>query len=152
MCGMVHHANSLASFLHTRLGDDLRAVGRYWGDDDEWIYLREDLRQRYARKGRGFEDFSEEARTVHDCLDAVSGPETPVGSSQASLHAFDRALVAHFFLGEGRGVVVSFEPEVGGRLQAFVDRCRGILEDGTTPESTSVTPSAGTDCDPQAAE
>ena len=148
---MANHADALASFLRDRLGDNLRAVGFYREGDDEWVYLREDLRPEYPPDLLAI--LTDEARTVHGCLETVSNSDVPIGSSQASLYAFDGALLAHFFLAEGTGVVVSFEPDVGGRLHAFVDRCREILEEGPAEDSPApMTRSTGSDCDPQAAE
>lgn len=133
---MVHHADTLAAFLRDRLGENLRAVGIYREGDDEWVYLREDLQSAYP-----FDDLemlADEARTVHECLEAVSDADLPLGTSRACLHAFDNALIIHFLLGDGTGAVASFEPEVGGRLHAFIDRCREIIEDGSPPNSRAV--------------
>lgn len=146
---MANHADALASFLRDRLGENLRAVGRYREGDDEWVYLREDLAPAYSPEL--LERFADEARTVHSCLDAVSQADAPLGAAQASLHAFDGALLAHFLLAEETGVLVSFEPEVGGRLQSFVERCEEILEDGRVGAAT-VDRMPETECDPQAAE
>ncbi|MDX1746372.1 MAG: hypothetical protein R3324_10585 [Halobacteriales archaeon] len=143
------HADALASFLRDRLGDNLRAVGYYRGGDDEWIYLRDDLSPAYSPEL--LEQFIAEARTVHASLETVSRAESPLGTARASLHTFEGALLAHFLLGESTGVLVSFEPDVGGRLQDFVERCQGILEEGHVGEE-SVTRTADIECDPQAAE
>lgn len=146
---MANHTDALASFLRERLGDNLRAVGRYREGDDEWVYLREDLAPAYSPEL--LERFTDEARTVHGCLDAVSRTDTPIGAAQASLYTFDGALLAHFLLDEGTGVLVSFEPEVGGRLHSFVERCQDILEDGRVGAVTVGQPGES-DGDPQAAE
>lgn len=113
----------LSEFLQKQVGDALRGVIAYDGDEQQTIYLREDVRAEHsaAYGSRVADVFRAQHRDRTDVLEALEFTD-----ESASLQIFDEALVIHF-MGDGEGAIIKFDPDVGRNLVQFIDTCRHHL-------------------------
>lgn len=108
----------LLSFLKETAGDYLRGVVWYEGDEYEIRYIRDDLRTRLLKS---------EVDKMIDRLrrESRSGERRsfPFGEVNGIVRSFEEAMVMHFPSTQGRGTVVTLDPEVARQLNTFIGSC-----------------------------
>ena len=108
----------LLRYLEKQAGSNLRGVARYDYDSTDVPYLREDIRE-----VRMLSQVDRMLRRLRPESDPNEEKAFPFGDMHATLRIFDEAVIMHFPLGVGRGIVVAMEPEAASQLTTFVDGC-----------------------------
>ena len=111
-------SRSLSSYLGDRVGDHLRGVAQYQGDDFTVVYLREDI-----KKHRHRDEIDQMLTRIKQEGTANEEQSFPFGHMHATLRIFDETIFMHFPLENRTGVVVALEPEVAQQLNSFVGDC-----------------------------
>jgi len=101
-------------YLHRRAGDDLRGIVLYDDEAMRVIHLRNDIRKHRLKN------------QVEAMLDRIR-PESqaaeeaafPFGDLFVTVRRFEHAIIMHFPLKAGEGVVVALEPETAQSLNTF---------------------------------
>jgi hypothetical protein len=119
-------AQRLKQFCDRRAGQLLRGVFVYGDDGVETVYLREDVRSVYSEEG--VTALAGAAHRVHEISARVGEAGTALGGIDGHVHAFENALVLQIPQEGGDGIVVSFDPEVGGQLAGFIEECIEQIE------------------------
>lgn len=108
----------LLSYLEETAGEYLRGVVWYEDDEYEIHYIRDDLRTRRLRS---------EVDKMIDRLrrESRSGERRSfsLGEVNGIVRSFEEAMVMHFPSTQGRGTVVTLEPEVARQLNTFIGSC-----------------------------
>lgn len=117
-------ADELATFLESQVGDNLRSVAYYDGEEYDVTYVRDDVASEYSpdEVERVFEDIRLEGFTKphqeglyhHDSLNCT-------------MRCFDDAVEMHFALNDRRGIAVAFDAEALSAQRTFVGRCLEVL-------------------------
>lgn len=122
---MEQAGRTLADHLQSRLDEQLQVVIAYEHSTRTIVYIREDLREHISSSSI-FETVNI-ARDINNDLSRVCAPSLATGDARFSVHAFENTLILHF-LGEGEGIVIGVEPEVGRGLIEFVNECFNEIE------------------------
>jgi len=111
-------ADDLTKYLVNRVGQDLRGVLQYDGEDTKTLHLRDDLRQ------------SEMQSRIDRMLGRLKPESTraeaaafPFGDLHVTVRCFDEAIILHFPTERERGIVVSLEPAIATDLTSFARTC-----------------------------
>lgn len=111
--------------LEGRLGDSLRAVQWYRGEETELIYLREDLdMERVIRRG---EEVHQRLSTSSETLGEDLMAE--LGDQLATISVREGAFLLNFPVGHRAGVIVGIDVDVGTTLHGFIGDAREVLVD-----------------------
>ena len=117
-------SRSRSRYLNDRIGDLLRGVAHYQGEEFSVVYLRDDVREHRHR---------EEVRLMLDRVHHEGSAEEeqsfPFGHLHATLRIFDETIFMHFPIENQTGVVVALEPEVARSLNSFVGDCLDHIYD-----------------------
>lgn len=108
----------LLRYLEDQAGEHLRGIARYERDSIDVPYLRDDLRE-----VRMHSQVDRMLRRLRPESDSIEDAAFPFGDMHATVRLFDEAIIMHFPLGVGRGMVVAMEPETASRLNTFVSEC-----------------------------
>lgn len=106
--------------LRDRLGDDLRSVGWYTGDEYELVYAREDVIDQYT---------DEEVADVFRDLGVESLEKEMLeemyehGRLNCTVRCFDEAIEMHFVATQGEGLAVALEPAAFVAHETFIGEC-----------------------------
>jgi len=111
-------ADDLTSYLVDRVGQDLRGVIQYVGNDTKTLHLRDDLRQSEVQKriDRMLQRLKPESMRAE-------AEAFPFDDLHVTVRCFDEAIILHFPIGQGRGIVVALEPAVATDLASFARTC-----------------------------
>ena len=114
----------LLSYLKETAGEYLRGVVWYENDEYEIRYIRDDLRTRRLRS---------EVDKMIDRLrrESRSGERRSFsfGEVNGIVRSFEEAMVMHFPSTQGRGTVVTLDPEVARQLNTFIGSCLERADD-----------------------
>lgn len=114
----------LTPYLKETAGEYLRGVVSYEGDEYEIRYIRDDLRTQRLKS---------EVDKMIDRLRRESRPGErrafPFGEMNGIVRLFEEALVMHFPSTQGRGTVVTFEPDVARQFNTFIGSCLDRIDD-----------------------
>ena len=120
---MSNWLNEFVTYLQDRVGDSLRAVGRYNADGVELGYVRDDLSKSAV---------TERLETVANNITDTWSNETPLealGRAYTSLQIREKAIILHISRSPGSGVIFAVEPEIGRDLRDFVVACNRFISD-----------------------
>ncbi|MFC7070856.1 DUF7522 family protein [Halobaculum lipolyticum] len=116
--------DALVTDLRGEVGDALRAVGTYDGDDYHVRYLRDDVAPALddddldaIRQGAVFDSLE---RDYYERLFATAG------TFEATVRRFEHAVVVEVPTCHGGGVLASIDRAHDGCVDAVVDRCRAV--------------------------
>lgn len=123
----IEAARRLKRFCDGRAGQLLRGVFVYDDDGVETVYLRDDVRAAYTEEGVAV--LAEAARRIHKISMRVGASGSALGDLDGHVHAFEHAHVLQIPMEDDRGVIVSFDREVGGQLAGFIQECLANLEE-----------------------
>ena len=108
----------LVSYLKETAGDYLRGIVWYDGDEYEIRYIRDDLRTRRLQSD------------VDKMIDRLRGESRsrerrsfPFGEVNGTVRSFEEAMVMHFPSTQGRGTVVTLDPDAARQLNTFIGSC-----------------------------
>lgn len=114
----------LTPYLREQAGEYLRGVVTYDGDEYEVQYIRDDLRTQRLKS---------EVDTMIERLRRESRPgerrSFPFGELNGIVRSFEEAMVMHFPSTQGRGTVVTLDPEVARQLNTFIGACLDRTDD-----------------------
>ncbi len=115
---MVMGANDLTTYLVDRVGQDLRGVLQYDGDDTKTLHLRDDLRQSemQSRIDRMLRRLKPESMRAEEAAFSF-------GDLHVTVRCFDEAIILHFPTEQEQGIVVSLEPAIATDLTSFARTC-----------------------------
>ena len=129
---------ALLEFVQKRLGDSLRAVEWYRGDNAELIYLREDIDLEVAQR-RG-ERLHNEINLAVDLPDEATLDD--VGKRLACFDVREEAVIVNIPEAEDYGVIVALEPDATNAVNGFIQEYRERLSDGNSPGADQLGQSA----------
>ncbi|MFC7096743.1 DUF7522 family protein [Halobaculum marinum] len=116
--------DALVTDLRREVGDALRAVGTYDGDDYHVRYLRDDVAPALddddldaIRQGAVFDSLE---RDYYERLFSTAG------DFEATVRRFEDALVVEVPTGHGGGVLASVDRHHDGSVSAVIERCRAV--------------------------
>lgn len=117
--GMSRENNdALTTYLKQEAGEYLRGVVSYEDDEYDIQYIRDDLRTRRLKS---------EVDKMIDRLQQELRPAErrafPFGDVNSTVRSFEEAMVLHFPKTQGRGTVVTLDPEVARQLNTFIGSC-----------------------------
>jgi hypothetical protein len=112
--------DQLVTFLRDRVGENLRSVVYYDGEEYDVAYLQEDVREQYSA--------DEMEEVVEDLgFEALTKPmqeELYVhGSLNCTVKCFEDAIEMNFPFSEREGVAVSLSGEAFVTQQTFIGKC-----------------------------
>lgn len=114
----------LTPYLKETAGEYLRGVVSYEGEEYEIHHIRDDLRTQRLKS---------EVDTMIDRLRRESRPGErrafPFGEVNGTVRSFEEAMVMHFPNTQGRGTVVTFDPDVARQLNTFIGSCLDRIDD-----------------------
>lgn len=108
----------MTEYLQKTAGEYLRGIVSYNGNEYDIQYIRDDLRTRRLKS---------EVDKIIDRLrrESRSGERQafPFGEVNGTVRSFEEAMVMHFPKTQGRGIVVTLDPEVARQLNTFIGAC-----------------------------
>ena len=108
----------LTPYLKETAGEYLRGVVWYEGEEYVIRYIRDDLRTQRLKS---------EVDKIIDRLrrESRAGERRsfPFGEVNGIVRSFEEAMVMHFPSSQGRGTVVTFDPDVARQLNTFIGSC-----------------------------
>lgn len=112
-------AGRLVEFLQSQAGDTLRGAVHYTSDDDEVLYLREDVADLYS------EETLVELFRYYRQRNREKDTEDPfdLGNCHCSVDCYDDALLFHFTQGDEVGTVITLAPQAGRDMLSFITAC-----------------------------
>lgn len=118
------NSETLTPYLKDAAGEYLRGVVWYEGDEYDIRFIRDDLRTQRLKS------------EVDEMIDRLRGESRvserrafPFGEVNATVRSFEEAMVMHFPSTQGRGTVVTLDPEVARQLNTFVGNCLERIDD-----------------------
>lgn len=118
------NSETLTPYLKNAAGEYLRGVVWYEGDEYDIRFIRDDLRTQRLKS------------EVDEMIDRLRGESRvserrafPFGEVNATVRSFEEAMVMHFPSTQGRGTVVTLDPEVTRQLNTFVGNCLERIDD-----------------------
>ncbi|MFC4553582.1 MULTISPECIES: hypothetical protein [Halorussus] len=115
--------HQLISYLKSETGELLRGVITYDSDEYEIHYIRDDIRTQHLKN---------DVNKIIKRLRRESRPSEhrsfPFGELNGIVRSFENAMVMHFPDTQGRGTVVTLEPEVARQLNTFLGNCLQRME------------------------
>jgi hypothetical protein len=113
---------NLVDYLTDRIGQSLRGVVRYDGNDTDTLYLRDDLKETRLQSqiDRMIERLRPESAPAEEAA-------FPFGDLHVTVRCFDEAIILHFPTGRDEGVVVAVEPNVAMGLTTFAKECSELI-------------------------
>jgi hypothetical protein len=112
----VASAPRLVGYLRRRVGDDLRGVVCYDGNETDVLFARADR--------PGIESDAERAvRYLRHESQSRERRAFPFGDLDGTVRSFEDAVVMHLPLAESRGIVVTLDPNAARQLNAFMADC-----------------------------
>lgn len=117
-------ANRLFEQFEERFGDELRIISYYDSDEDEIVYIREDIEGQYEEGDR--QRVFREAR-----LQAIDNEHQKSmyihGSLQCTLRFFEDAKELHIIISETEGIIAAVNAGAVEDLQETIDTCRKAI-------------------------
>ena len=110
--------DQLTEYLKKEAGECLRGVVSYEGDEYDIQYIRNDLRTQRLKSevDKMIDRLRQESRSAeHRAF--------PFGDVNGTVRSFKEAMVMHFPKTQGRGMVVTLDPEVARQLNTFIGSC-----------------------------
>ena len=111
-------SQTLATYLNDRVGELLRGVAHYKGDDFTVVFLRDDIKEHRHR-----EEVNQMLTRIKQEGTTEEEESFPFGHLYATLRVFDETIFMHYPIENNTGVVVALEPEVAQSLNSFVGDC-----------------------------
>ena len=114
----------LTPYLKETAGEYLRGVVWYEGEEYEIRYIRDDLRTQRLKSevDKMIDRLRRESR-------AGERRSFPFGEVNGTVRSFEEAMVMHFPNTQGRGTVVTFDPDVARQLNTFIGSCLDRIDD-----------------------
>ncbi|MFB6125786.1 MAG: hypothetical protein ABEJ79_00590 [Halolamina sp.] len=121
-------ARRVAEFVGDQLGPALRNVAVYDPTEVEAVYVRDDLQDEYRREQ--FLRLVAAMRDVHREVMRVDAVDSELGAARANVQYFESAFAIQLVVVDDTDIVLAVEREAGRDLAAFVDDCRGLVDEG----------------------
>lgn len=116
-------SRSLVQFLQNHAGQQLRGVVRYDHNDTDILHLREDIENNIFDS-----QIDRSIRRLRPEAEPEEERAFPFEELYVTVRRFDEAILLHFPTGHDRGIVVTLEPSVSSKLNAFTDECIKRIE------------------------
>jgi len=110
----------LTKFCREEAGDTLRAVFTYRRDGGRLLYARDDVRSSLTPEA--IEQYQEAAWEVHGVMIDQIGRVEGMGPHRVSVHTFDFGFAFQFVHSDDRGVLATFDGEIGRNPHEFITR------------------------------
>lgn len=114
----------LTEYAGVQVGDALRTVAILYENDCEVVFLRDDLKEQYEPEQYNQVATSYRTKLTHD---THSDDGHPVGDKHSTIHYHENAFVFQFPHENCHSILLSVEPDVGSRLESFIEGCRKRL-------------------------
>jgi hypothetical protein len=110
----------LIEYAQNQVGDALRTVAILYEEGFEVVYLRDDLSKNYDPT-----QYKEIAASFRIDLkeDLHQSSESLIGEKISTIHYHENAYVFQFLHEDCHSLLLSVEPDVGERLQYFIEGC-----------------------------
>ena len=108
----------LTPYLKQTAGEYLRGVVDYDGDEYEVQYIRDDL-----RKARLKSEVDKMVDRLRKESRSAERRAFPFGEVNGTVRSLEKAMVMHFPDTQGRGTIVTLDPEVARQLNTFIGSC-----------------------------
>jgi len=115
----------LTKFCREEAGDMLRAVFAYRRDDGSLLYARNDVRSSLTPEAT--EQYQKAAWDVHREINGQISRVEGMGPHRVSVHTFDFGFAFQFVHSDERGVLATFDREIGRNLHQFITACEERL-------------------------
>lgn len=115
---MAMGTGNLTEYLIDRVGESLRGVVEYDGNDTDTLHLRDDIQETRMQSqiDRMLNRLQPESTRAEEAA-------FPFGDLHVTVRCFENAIILHFPTGQKKGVVVAVEPTVATGLTTFVREC-----------------------------
>jgi hypothetical protein len=112
----------ITTTLQEAVGDALQAVAIYDGGEIDIRYLRSDIERQLDDDG--IDRIRE--NTVLEAVGSVGISDVflDVGTHEATVHQFDRAIVVNVPTSDTSGVFVSVDADADARVRTLIEACR----------------------------